>query len=68
MDGATLAQRRKALGLSTVQLAAEVGISHVTVWRLEKTGQTPTTVVDRALEATLARLERDAVESREHAG
>jgi DNA-binding XRE family transcriptional regulator len=63
-----LTRRRKALGLSMAELADLAGISHVTIWRLETSGKRPTLVVERALEATLSRMERDAVESSKCAG
>lgn len=60
MDGTTLAQRREALGISHQQLADEVGISRVTIWRIEKTGQQPTPLMARSIDAALSRLEAQA--------
>jgi transcriptional regulator with XRE-family HTH domain len=68
MDGTTLAQRRKALGLTMAELATEAGISHVTVWRLEKSGKRPTLVVERAIEEALTRLEQSAVANDQTSG
>ena len=51
-----------------VELAAEIGISHVTVWRLEKSGKRPTLVVERAIEEALTRLEQRAAATDQTSG
>lgn len=38
---ATLAERRKALGLSRMKLAARLGLDQTTIWRYETRSETP---------------------------
>jgi ribosome-binding protein aMBF1 (putative translation factor) len=58
MDAAELIHRRTALGLSRRELAREIGVDHVTVWRWEVQERTPTAIIRREVERTLKRLER----------
>lgn len=58
MDGAELQRRREALGLSRRELAREVGVNHVTLWRWEAKGTGATPIVEREVKRVLSRLER----------
>jgi DNA-binding transcriptional regulator YiaG len=62
MDISSVQARREALGLSRRQFADLLGVDHVSVWRWETKGKTPILLVQRAIEATLSRLESEHAE------
>lgn len=68
MNGVELQRRREALGLSRRELAAEVGVNHVTIWRWEARGKGATPIIERETERILSRLERRRATPRPHAG
>lgn len=68
MDGQTLTKRREALNLSRQQLADYIGISMVTIWRIETAGQRPTPLMTRVIDETLTKLEAESVADVEQAG
>lgn len=59
MDADELVRRRTSLGISRGALAKEIGVAPSTVWRWEERGVSPIVAVDRLLEQTLQRLERN---------
>ena len=68
MDKDELVRRRTALGLSRPELAREIGVSEVTVWRWEVEGRKPTAAIGKLLEQALRKFERRSAAQRGEGG
>ena len=59
MDITRLAERRKRLGISRYELARQVGVNAVTMWRWETGVSQPIRIAAQQLDQVLCRLEAE---------
>ena len=58
MDKVELVKRRKSIDATRAELAREIGVPWVTVWRWEEGRTIPTRIYGQLIEEALQRLER----------